>query len=143
MPLELSTDSDHDEVCIIQGIELGVTSPATPLSTTTTLNTCTITGGDDGDAGTAGEACIFPWHYSGQWFAGCADPDNSNSPWCPTEINCDGTYIKWGYCDGSCFTTTTTTTTTTTPAGPARCNNTGVNSSYQHGSYSVWECDGR
>ena len=104
---------------ISKGIELGVTVPPTPQPTTS-LNTCTIAGAQsrntDGDYDTPGTACIFPWYHSGaqQWYTGCADPSNGYDLWCPTEINCDGTYEKWGYCESSCLATTTTTSTTTT-----------------------------
>ena len=137
----------HKWHCRISDVEIGpqAVSGGSP-ATTTTLNTCTTTDAlsrySDGQYDTAGTACIFPWYHSGpkKWFTGCADVSGYEH-WCPTEVNCDGTYRKWGYCESSCIPATTTTTTTAGP--PGRCTNTGSNPSYKHGSFSKWECDGR
>ena len=126
-----------------QGVEIGVSGSVNLPATTTTLNTCTITDAQsrssDNYYDTPGTACIFPWYHDDpkKWFTGCADV-NGYEHWCPTEVNCDGEYEKWGYCESSCIPAATTTTT-----APGRCINTGTNPSYKHGPYSMWECDGR
>ena len=48
---------------------------------------------------------MFPWknHNQPEVYYGCANPDGSDGPWCPTELADDGSYVggsgKWGYCD--------------------------------------------
>jgi len=83
----------NDNICICRKRD------QEPVDTTTT-NQCITNGGQQ-----PGKACMFPWKNQGQpeVYYGCANPDGSDGPWCPTELSADGSYVrgsgKWGYCD--------------------------------------------
>ena len=62
----------------------------------------------NGDGDAKNTACVEgTWKWRGKYWAdangetiGCANPDQGNSGlWCATEVDSDGIYQNWGYCN--------------------------------------------
>ena len=45
--------------------------------------------------------CKFPFTFQGTKYNTCISGIKREKPWCPTELDANGLYIrgKWGYCD--------------------------------------------
>ena len=63
--------------------------------------------------------CVFPFKYGEITYNQCVN-SGYTQPWCATEVDSNGNYLKWMHCDENCkiaypvFGETTTSTTTTT-----------------------------
>ena len=74
-------------------------APTTQSPTTTSISdTCTVVDGP-----TKGDACVFPFIWSGNTYNECA-LDASLGPeyyWCSTKVDAIGTHVagNWGKCD--------------------------------------------
>ena len=50
------------------------------------------------------EPCMFPFIFKGQQFNNCITGSKRTNPWCATQVDAFGNYIRghWGYCGVNC-----------------------------------------
>ena len=50
------------------------------------------------------EPCMFPFIFKGQQFNNCITGSKRTNPWCATQVDAFGNYIRghWGYCGANC-----------------------------------------
>jgi len=91
----------------------------TATTTTTTMTTTTTTGSSSGTCTTssgpaAGQACVFPFTFSGVTYNSCAEwiygGQPSGTTWCSTKVDSNGVHVNnegnYGFCptDSACTT---------------------------------------
>ncbi len=49
--------------------------------------------------------CVFPFNYEGTTYTECTTIDNFAIPWCSTEVDSNGKFVrgKWGDCSPGCL----------------------------------------
>ena len=71
-----------------------------------TFITCKARGTKDdyGSSSGAPRDCKFPFKYKSKIYNGCVQSLDGNGPWCATEVDSDGKYIKnkWARCNQYC-----------------------------------------